>query len=351
MNKKILIITPKFYPSIWWIEEQVKLLWENLITKWYWIDILTNNLKRKYKNYDLIKSMNIYRYSSIFFYFSFIIKNRNKYDYVISRQYYKNSFLLWLLKLFKILNTKTIIIWDGWTINNEIEIIKNKLWILSKLYFYIIWKNNFLVWNNKYFLHSLNKYFPNRKNHKIYNGINISTLVNRRIKHIKNILYISRFDEWKWFLETIEAFKKIKNPNIQLNIVWYWDINTESHIKKMIINDKRIIYHWKKYWEEKNNLLLHSDLLVFPTTYIWESFWVVLYEAVKYNIPIISTDFWDTKDIFGKNILYVKNNNINDLQIKIEWIIKNIDIFSYNYSDIIRHIDVNHITDQILKLK
>ena len=351
MNKKILIITPKFYPSIWWIEEQVKLLWINFNEKWYKVDILTNKYENQLKNKETLFWLNIFRFSNILFYIFFLLKNKN-YEIIISRQYYKNSFILWLLKLLKLIKQKTIIVWDWWTHYNEIEIIKNKIWVFSKVYFYVIWKNNFLIWNNKYYIKSLLRTFNNQKVKKIYNWINIDkNYKQNNIKEINNILYISRFDKWKWYIEAIESFKKIKNKNICLNLIWYWDIEAENKIKKLILSDNRIKLFWKKYWVEKDYIINKSDLFIFPSYYKWESFWVVLYEIANKGIPIISTNFWDTKKIFWNNIIYVKKENIEDLKNKIEWIIDNIKDYKYNYKNVLKKIDINNISEQFLNLK
>ena len=350
-DNKILIITPKFYPSIWWIEEQVKLLWENFLEKWYEVDILTSKFDNKLEDKEKIFWFNIYRFSSIFSYISFLIKNWNNCDLILSRQYYKNSFLLWLLKFLKLIKTKAVIIWDWWTKKNEITILQEKLGLFSRLYFYILSKNNYFIANNSYFVQSLREIFNKDFVKKIYNGIKLKDYKYPAKKEIINILYLSRFDKWKWYIETIEAFKKIKNDNIKLHLIWYWDKKIENQIKEIIKKDKRIIYHWKLYWQDKEDIIKKTDLFVFPTYYEWESFWMVLYEIALYNIPIISTNFWDTKQIYWNNILYVKEKNVEDLKNKIEWIVNNIWSYNYDYTEALNKVDINTITKKILELK
>lgn len=356
MTKKILIITPKFYPSIWWIEEQVKLIWQSFIKKWYEVDILTSNFdnfKKKEKLFDL----NVFRFKNIFEFLQFLIKKWNKYEIIISRQYYKNSSILWFLKFLKIIKTTTIICTDSWGENDEINNIKNKLSFLKlyKIYFYFIWKNNFLNVLNKYNLNHLKEIYNWNKKilnkiTNIYNWIDTSSFKERKINKITNILFLWRFEEEKWIFKTIKAFKIIKNKDIKLHLVWYWDKEIEDKIKELIKNDKRIIYHWKKYWEEKEKIINNTDLFVFPTYYPeWQP--VVLTEITLKNIPVITTDTGNTKDIYGNNVIYVKHKDIFDLKEKIEWIINNIDNYNYNYKGILNKIDINTISNQFLKLK
>lgn len=355
MTKKILIITPKFYPSIWWIEEQVKLLWKNFTEKWYKVDILTNNFDNL-KSKEKIFWLNIFRFSNIFLFFIFLLKNKN-YELIISRQYYKNSFILWLLKFLSLIKSKTVICTDSWWRNDEINNIKNKLLIfqLYKIYFYIIWQNNFLNCLNQDNINHLNliyklnfKYINKITN--IYNWINISNYKKNDIKNIKNILYLWRFEKEKWIFETIKAFNKINNNNIILNLVWYWNKNIELKIKNLIKNNNRIIFHWKKYWIEKENIINNTDLFIFPTYYPeWQP--VTLTEIAFKNIPIITTDIANNKEIYWDNLIYVKKENINDLKEKIELIINNIKSYKYNYSFSLKKIDINNITNQFLNLK
>lgn len=355
MTKKILIITPKFYPSIWWIEEQVKLLWKNFTEKWYKVDILTNNFDNL-KSKEKIFWLNIFRFSNIFWFFIFLLKNKN-YELIISRQYYKNSFILWLLKFLSLIKSKTVICTDSWWKNDEINNIKKKLLIfqLYKIYFYIIWQNNFLNCLNQDNINHLNliykwKFKYLNKITNIYNWIDISNYKKNDIKNIKNILYLWRFEKEKWIFETIKAFNKINNNNIILNLVWYWNKNIELKIKNLIKNNNRIIFHWKKYWIEKENIINNTDLFIFPTYYPeWQP--VTLTEIAFKNIPIITTDIANNKEIYWDNLIYVKKENINDLKEKIELIINNIKNYKYNYLFSLKKIDINNITNQFLNLK
>lgn len=355
MNKKILIITPKFLPSIWWIEEQVRLLWENFLERWYQVNILTNNYNKLEKQ-ETINWLNVFRYKNIFEFIFYLIKNK-KYDLIISRQYYKNSLLLWLLKYLKLIRSITVVCTDsGWE-NDEINNIKRKLSYLNlyKLYFFIIWQNSYLNCLNQDNISHLKSIYINKQKYiskitNIYNWINIEKYKYNKVTKIQNLLFLWRLEEEKWIFETIQAFKLIDNTNIILNIIWYWEKNIENSIIDLIQHDNRIIFHWKKYWKDKENIIKNTDLFLFPTYYSeWQP--VTLTEMVLYNIPIISTNIANTKKIYWNNITYTKEKDIIDLKEKIEFIISNIKSYNYNYVKILKNIDINNITNQFLNLK
>jgi glycosyltransferase involved in cell wall biosynthesis len=336
MKKKILLITSVYYPSVGWIENQVQLLKEEFERRGIWVDILIRSNSKIYKNQPL---NNIIVKKNILFFFIYLIRYNKKYNFIISRQYFLNSFILWIWKLFKIIRTKTYIVWDWGTTDNEIENIIKQLPLFYKIYFYIIWKNNYLICNNSDFLQSLHDNFDSQKIYKIYNWVKKSSIQNKKKKEIKNIVFIWRFDTWKWLQETLDAFEILKTKSLTLHVIWYNSKNTSLKNGKK----KNIIFHWKVSWKEKDTLMNQMDLLVFPSYYQWESFWLVLYESAAINIPIITTDFWDTKKIFCNNILYVEKKNIYDLRDKIDWICKNIDTFEYDYRKVLTQVDIKNI--------
>ncbi|NVP18023.1 glycosyltransferase family 4 protein, partial [Candidatus Gracilibacteria bacterium] len=166
----------------------------------------------------------------------------------------------------------------------------------------------------------------------------------------RNILFIGRLEKEKGIFETIKTFKLIKNKNITLNIIGYGVKEIENKIFNLIKKDKRIFFHGKLYGEEKENIIKKTDLFIFPSYYP-EGQPVTITEIVLNNIPIITTDVGNNKEIYGDNLIYVKKQNIDDLKNKIEWIINNIENYKYNYSEALKKIDINNITNQFLNLK
>jgi len=272
--KKILIVSWTFFPNIWGIEEQIKILWEEYIRKWFSVDILTKRQKIGWKKYETLFNLNVRRFSNSIEQILFLLKNWNKYEIIISRWYYRHSAILWLLKFLKLLKATTIICTDTWWENDEINTIKKSLnkFKLYKLYYYIIWQNDYLnclnIDNINHLLEIYNNKKYTNKITRIYNWINIKHFKKNKKNNIKNILFIWRFEKEKWIIESIKAFKLIKNKNIKLNLIWYWNKKIENEINQLIKNDKRIILHWKLYWEKKDDVLNSMDLFILPTYYL-----------------------------------------------------------------------------------
>ncbi len=351
---KILLITPKFYPSIWGIEEQVKLLGEEFLRLGYQVDILTYR-KGRQKKQENIFWMNVFTFWWFISFVNFFLKHR-QYKLILSRQYFRHSFFLWILKFLNLVKTKTIICADsGWE-KDEITIAKNQSWYLYKFYFFFIGQNNYfncLNNDNKKHLQNIYKWQTKFLNKiiNIYNWIKVpkSNYKNKKIKKIKNLLFLWRFELEKGIFETIEAFKNIKNKNIKLHLVWYWEEQIEQEMQNLINNDGRIVFHWKKYWKEKEEIIDQTDLFLFPTYYP-EGQPITLTEMAIKNIPIITTDIANTRNIYWNHVIYTQPQNIKNLQERIKRTIQNIDNFHYDYSQALKKINIQNIVQKFLNL-
>ena len=91
---------------------------------------------------------------------------------------------------------------------------------------------------------------------------------------------------------------------------------------------KEVIYHGKRYGEEKKVFWDQADVFVFPTYYHNECFPVVLLEAMEYGIPCISTDEGGIPDIIDdeKTGFIVEKKNVEQLADKISYLISHPDL-------------------------
>lgn len=143
-----------------------------------------------------------------------------------------------------------------------------------------------------------------------------------------NIISIGRLSKEKGFSDLIEVCSYVKEviPNFKLHLVGNGveRSNIEKQIKLFHLEDNVIMQGFKKT-EEINELLLNSSIYVMPS--FTESFGIVLLEAARYGIPLVSfknsgaceiiSNNWDgylidnrDKKIMAKKILeLLKNEN------------------------------------------
>lgn len=219
---------------------------------------------------------------------------------------------------------------------------KNRIW---NILYFLIYRLNVIYCVSENVKKLSSKYYKIKNNNfkVIYNWVDYEKLYTKKINQISNILYLWRIEKEKWIYDLIEAFKEIKNNNITLNIVWFWNKEEEEKLKHIIKNDKRINFFWKKTWVEKENIIKKNELFVFPTCYS-EGFGLTTYENAVYWLSIITTNHADIIKHFGNNIYICEKNNI--LSIK-ENIIKLLD--KKNIYNDYRNILIKLSKEKILK--
>ena len=154
----------------------------------------------------------------------------------------------------------------------------------------------------------------------IYNGIDINFVkpkkLNIKSKQIK-IGYFGKIQERKGLHLLVEALNDIKFKNIVLNI--YGD-GDETYKKKLILKNtqKKFVLNFNKPVPDITKYLSLTDILVLPSIK-FESFGMVLIEAMRQKVPVICSESGGMKEIVKNNIngLIFKNNNIYDLKKKL----------------------------------
>lgn len=142
------------------------------------------------------------------------------------------------------------------------------------------------------------------------NGINneVKELNKREIKDKKTIklLFLSNLIESKGVYVLLQACEILLRKKVDFTCNF---IGGEKDVTKEMFKDKvnalglenNVFYHGKKYNEEKKDFFLDSDIFVFPTFYIFETFGLVNIEAMMYSLPVISTDEGGISDIIINN--------------------------------------------------
>jgi glycosyltransferase involved in cell wall biosynthesis len=101
-----------------------------------------------------------------------------------------------------------------------------------------------------------------------------------------DILYVGNLGEHKGVHILLNAFKKLKNNNIRLNIVGKG--TCEKNLKVMAGNDKRIKFHGFLEGKELLNMYENANLTVVPS--IWyDNSPMVIYESFNSGTPVIGS--------------------------------------------------------------
>lgn len=174
----------------------------------------------------------------------------------------------------------------------------------------------------------------------IYNCVDTDFFkpVKKTKKTKTSITFTGRLIEAKGIQDLIEAFKKINDNDLILNIVgtgFY-----ENELKFMAKNDKRIKFLGEKDQKGIKEVLSQTDIFINPS--YGEGLPTSVLEAGSMGIPTIATDVGGTKEIItdGENGFLVPIKKPGIIKTRLVKLIKN-DIlkkdFSKNIRDKIEH--------------
>jgi len=253
-----------------------------------------------FNNYYLIKIPNIIKnflfkfnlhilFSSLFIPL-FFLKKLKKYDKIIINQELAFPTNL-LLK-----NCITIIHWTS--IGPAKFWWKKKRYIYS-IYYFFLHLNCLLTYKTSRVIYTVSEYTKNlikkyNKNIQVcWWGINKNFWkIDKNVKKEdfwfnKNdfiMIFVGRFDIWKWKEELVNIMKNINNPNVKLICISKRPKNYQE-LQKINIYFKENLSETdlKKYYSI-------SDLFIFPTKY--EGYWTVIAEALSIGLPVITTNTW-----------------------------------------------------------
>ena len=222
-----------------------------------------------------------------------------------------------------------------------------RLFLMKKVLYKF--ESNFAV--SKFFQKELNSIFNN--NFEYLPNILPSSFENIKLESIKKdkfiILNIANLNKNKNHKLLIKAFSILAKEinDIELRIGGkgpeYSDIN--NYINELNMSDK-VILLGELDREEVKNELTNSDLFVLSSNF--ETFGVVLIEALSYGKPIISTKCGGPNEIvIENNGLLVEKENVEEMSNAIKYIYNNID--KYNNQEIKEECINNYGTKSFLK--
>lgn len=202
---------------------------------------------------------------------------------------------------------------------------------LNKVLYRFVFKNTKVILLSKNLYFDIEQYVKLKHIEICPNGIpdinNEEVLsLKKEVSIIPKILFLSNLIESKGVYILLEALNILKNKNTNFEAIFVGgegDILSEDFNKKIKNLDlqNEVKYLGKKYSKEKENIYLNSDIFVFPTFY--ETFGLVLIEAMQYSLPVISCPEGGIPDIVedGINGILVPQKNIEELANAIEKLI------------------------------
>jgi len=122
-----------------------------------------------------------------------------------------------------------------------------------------------------------------------------------------------------------------------------------ARIQKNIEADGRIEFLGEKYGREKDAILRQADLLVFPSRY-HEGQPMVFLDAIKYNIPLITTDVGGARSLFASEVTYIPSGDTKDIYEALHECIFSRKWPDYEYSEARDRTDIRKIVDQYQKI-
>lgn len=161
----------------------------------------------------------------------------------------------------------------------------------------------------------------------IYNGIDINEkkILNTNKdfsieKRIFTIAYVGSIERFKGIHILLNAIKRISKP-LELLIIGNGNPKYLKELKEISksINHK---IHFTGFRDDVDSILNSVDVLVLPSI-DFESFGIVILEAMRKSIAVICSDFGGMKEIVVNNhtgLLY-NSNDENDLRLKIQRLI------------------------------
>jgi glycosyltransferase involved in cell wall biosynthesis len=380
---KVLLVNTYYYPNmVGGAEQSVKLLAEGLKKRGHEVFVLTGDKGNSKVEWEEINGINVirldlsYRSNSKLWrltrkVFEFrnllIVNNVNKIldiikpDVVHTNNLFYLSTIIW--KCAKKKNIKVVhTLRDYWglcpkstllTKQGEICTSPKGLCSIHRKNYSLLTKYVDIVTSPSKFtldLYLNNGIFENSKKYVVYNAIGFELakhkiLVNKRLDNNDDkivFLFMGSLDTHKGVKFLIETFKEVKNNNIKLKICG--DGPLASYIVKSCNEDERIQFFGKVYKDEKEKVLLDSDVMVVPS--IWyEPFGRVVIEGYKYAMPVIGTEIGGIKELLtDATSMKVKPNDKQSLKYAIEQLSnrENIKFYLKDIGSSLAKYDVKH---------
>lgn len=251
--------------------------------------------------------------------------------------FYRDSFYVLLCKLFR---KKIVFAFHG----KGIKKFMGKSNFKIKYYKFIFRKTKAILLSSLLY-NDVSSFLKKENVYYLGNGL-IDELKKGDLEKIKKnkfnskklkLLYLSNMIKEKGALDVLEICDYLKNKKINFECSFVGKFDNEnfeeefnSELKRLKL-EKKCFYLGPKYGEEKKDLFLNFDFLIFPTQYKTECYPVVILEAFMCGVYVYSYDNGAIKEIISKDFLgkvfpmgefekiakdLIKKKSINRLKIR-----------------------------------
>jgi len=150
---------------------------------------------------------------------------------------------------------------------------------------------------------------------------------------VPTILFLAHMLRSKGVFDLLEACAILASHGLLFNCnfvgTWY-DIKPEefdSFVKERRL-EKIVKFLGPQYGTDKNKVLCHSDIFCLPTFYPMECFPLIILDAMRWRLPVVSTSEGAISEIIdeGQTGYIVNKNNPSELADRISKIIKDPDL-------------------------
>ncbi|HFS67518.1 MAG TPA: glycosyltransferase [Flavobacteriia bacterium] len=185
----------------------------------------------------------------------------------------------------------------------------------------------------------------------LYNFVE-ENLVNVAIERIQNkdvsqlkIVFLSNLMTEKGILDLLDALQKLTENNIHFTakIAGNMDANIKDIVTKKINKNPNVNYLGVVRGEEKKELLLNSNVFIFPTYYQMEGQPIAILEAMATGNIVLTTKHAGIPDIFSeKNGFFIEKKAPEDIYNKLRLLQQHISDYKNMMQDNHRYVKENY---------
>lgn len=228
----------------------------------------------------------------------------------------KDSFIVLLIRIFRIKHI--------FHFHNKGVKLHSQSYFGNKVFNFVFKKSHIILLSPLLYT-DIRKYVPLNRVSYCANGVPSKIIhydknIERTEKKEVSLLFLSNLMESKGILILLNACKELKKQGVIFNCIiagGEGDIKSDELLLNIKILDlnKEVKYIGRVEGKEKSKVFSDADIFVFPSFYYNECFPLVILEAMKASLPVISTHEGAIPEIVqqGKTGLLVNQRDVDGL--------------------------------------